>query len=398
MKVLYAMAHSSDRLADERAGHVVRPRQLLTALQELGHSTSVLEAAAGTGAQGAARSYWRVRDALPDGAALVLRDTARVVQNERFGRRLLRHVAADRPDVLLETQVAFSTAGAEVAAATGVPLLLDDVSPASEDEGVYDVRLRRLARRRRTRALRVASLAVVTSERLREELLAEGVPGAKVVVVPNAVPPAALTPDPRAPELRAELGFGPEAVVVAYVGSFQPFHRVALLVEALARPDVPAEVHALAVGDGDQRREVEDLATSLGVRHRVRFTGRVPSDQVGTYLQVADVAVLPATAPYTNPMKLYDYLASGRPVVAPDQRAVTDLLGDAPASLFTPDSAAALAASVTELARDRERRQGMGAAALEAAHAHTWTHRAAQLVDLAAEHVPSRARTGAAAR
>jgi hypothetical protein len=64
-----------------------------------------------------ARSYWRTKGILPQRSTLVLRDTARVLQNERFRRRLVRQVAAHRPDVVLETQVAFSTAGARVAAA-----------------------------------------------------------------------------------------------------------------------------------------------------------------------------------------------------------------------------------------------------------------------------------------
>jgi len=382
VKFLYVMSHPSDRLADERAGHVVRPRQLLAGLEALGHSTAVVQAAAAPGAQGAAQSYWRLRAALPTAVALTMRDTARVVQNSRFTKSVLEQVRAARPDVLLETQVAFSSTGAVVSERTGVPLVVDDVSPVTEDEQTYDVRLRRLARARRARTLRAASLVVVTSGRLREEMVAEGIAEDRTAVLANAVPAQALVPDPAAATLRASLGFQEHDVVAAYVGSFQPFHKVQLLVRALADEAMPSQVRVLAVGDGDERSQAQALAGRLGVADRMVFTGRVPSDDVSRYMQAADLTVLPATADYTNPMKLYDYLAAGRPVVAPRQRAVQDIVGEGPVEYFEVDSVRGLVGALARLAEDSRERDRLGRAALEVASTHTWLERATALAAL----------------
>jgi glycosyltransferase involved in cell wall biosynthesis len=258
--------------------------------------------------------------------------------------------------------------------------VLDDVSPASEDERTYDVQLDRLARRTRAVSLRSATLVVVTSGRLREEVLAEGVAAPKVVIIPNGVPRSALQRRAGCAQLRRALGFTPDDTVLVYVGSFQAFHRLDLLVEALAGPDVPAGVRILAVGDGEDRQAVEDLATRLGVRERMVFTGRVQSGDVATYAQAADMAVLPATAEYMNPMKLYDYLAAGRAVIAPRQRAVLEVVGGSGGRLFEPGSAPALRAAIIELTLDRKRRESLASGALVAARGHTWHSRAAALL------------------
>lgn len=380
MKLLYVMSHPSDRLEDERAGHVVRPRQLLQGLRAAGVETAVVEAASSPVAQAAASSYRGARERLPAGPLLLARDAVRVLQNERFARRALQVARAEGAEVLLETQVAFSTAGASVARRTGLPLVVDDVSPVEEDEEVYDVRLRALARTRRRRTLTAATLVLCSSAAIRDSLHAEGVPPERVAVLPNGVPSAAAQRLPADPGRRRALGLSPDHTVVAYVGSFQPFHRVGLLVEALARPDVPEHVRVLLVGDGGERAQVEALAQSLGVAHRVVAVGRVPSEDVAQHLALADAAVLPATADYTNPMKLYDYLAAGLPVVAPDQRAVRDVLGDVPAALFVPGSAADLARQLTLLAEDGALRERLAHASRGAGTTHSWDARARALL------------------
>ncbi len=380
MRLLYSMAHPSDRLNSERAGHVVRPRQLLAALSADGHDVRIEEAAAAPAAAAAARSYRSIRSTLPPAVALTARDLTRTLQNERFARRLI-HSLTDAPaDVILETQVAFSTAGARAARRAALPLVLDDVSPASEDEDVYDVRLRHLARSRRRTSLEEASLVVVTSSSIRDTVVEEGVPPHRVAVIPNGVAESEA-PAVGGQRLRAILNFPQDALVLAYVGSFQPFHRVDLFLQSLAAPEVPARVHALLIGDGIARAEAERLVVALGLEHRVSFTGQVPSDAVGEHLLAADVGVMPATADYTNPMKLYDYLHAGLPIVAPRQRAVTEIVPEAAGRLFEPGSAAALAAAIVVLATEEEARLTMAGAAAAAGRGHSWRARARLLVE-----------------
>ncbi len=380
MKVLYAMAHPSDRLADERAGHVVRPRQLLAALERVGHEVLVEEAAGPPIAVRAASTYWRLRSALPAPAALTARDLARVVQNGRFSHKLSARVLEWRPDFVLETQVAFSHAGVRAVRGLRTPVVLDDVSPVEEDEETYDVKLKGLARSRRAKSLAGAALITITSNTIRAALVAEGVPADRLAVIPNGIPDTALDRGAELETLRDRLGFARDEVILGYAGSFQPFHRFDLLIRALAEPGMPERVRVLALGDGAARGGLESLANELGVGPRIVFSGRVPSDDVSSYLQVTDVGVLPATEDYTNPMKLYDYMGAGLPVIAPNQVAVTDVLPQG-GSLFTPGSVSALAQAIETLVADPRRRAAGSVAAKSAALHHTWSARARQLID-----------------
>jgi glycosyltransferase involved in cell wall biosynthesis len=376
MKLVYSLAHPSDHFDDERAGHIVRPRQLIGALRAQGHAVEICEAAGTASAQAAASSYWRIRSLLPSPVALAARDAARVAQNQRFGRRLLAQVQAFSPAAILETQVAFSTAGAWASARAGIPLVLDDVSPAEEDETVYDVALTTLARRRRRTSLTAARLIVVTSEAIRAQIEAEGVPAAKLVVIANAVPGAAPgTPADRAAE-RGRLGIRPDDIAVAYVGSFQPFHRLDLLLDALAMTRLRDTIRVLLIGDGPRRVVFEEAAAARGLADRCVFAGRVQSDLVHRTMSAADAAVLPATEDYTNPMKLYDYLAAGLPIVAPDQQAVRTVVPPEAMRTFTPLDAVGLAAALDEIAGDAALRERLGAAGFESAENQTWTNRA----------------------
>jgi len=166
--------------------------------------------------------------------------------------------------------------------------------------------------------------------------------------VPNGVAAAATRAEGLA--WRVDHDVPADRTVAVYVGSFQQFHRVDLLVRAVADRAFPADVDVVLAGDGETRADAEALAEELGVSHRLRFLGRVPSVSVPVVLAAADLAVLPATEEYMNPMKLYEYLGAGLVAVAPDQHAVAEVVTEvgpvAQVVVFEPGDAAALAVAV----------------------------------------------------
>ena len=97
--------------------------------------------------------------------------------------------------------------------------------------------------------LRDARLVVAVNAALRDAFYEEGLPESKVVVVENGVSERFAEAGDGA-ELRRELGFAPTDVVIAFVGSFQPFHRVELLVDAFSGLPADTRGRLLLVGDG----------------------------------------------------------------------------------------------------------------------------------------------------
>jgi glycosyltransferase involved in cell wall biosynthesis len=374
MKILYSLAHPADTLASERAGHVVRASALLAALESLGHEVVRVEAALNSTSQVSVAVYRRVvKRLLPGRVARAVRDVGRLRHGRAHGRRLFRTFEDSRPDVILETYTPMNSGGAALSRRTGVPLVVDDLAPAWEDDVVYGVGIPRLAARVRRAMIGQARLVVAVNAALRDAFYEEGIPESKVVVVENGVSDRFPHAGDGA-EQRLELGFAPTDVVIAYVGSFQPFHRVELLVDAFSGLPADTRGRLLLVGDGVTLPQVKARVTAAHLQERVTIVGQISYDRVASYVAAADAGVLPATEDYTNPMKVVEYLATARPVIAPRQRAVADLVVDGENGiLFEPGDVGGLRDALRVFIDDDDvRRRLRERAARSSARDQTW--------------------------
>jgi glycosyltransferase involved in cell wall biosynthesis len=162
-----------------------------------------------------------------------------------------------------------------------------------------------------------ALLAV--SEELRAEALAVGVRAERIHVLPNGVDAALFTPSPEAAaRVRAELGLG-TGPVVGFVGSLKPWHGTEVLLRAFAQLHARrADASLLVVGDGPQREALTAAVAAAGLQRVVHFTGAVDHTQVPEYMAAMDVATapyLPQDDFYFSPIKVYEAMMLGLPVV-----------------------------------------------------------------------------------
>ena len=147
-----------------------------------------------------------------------------------------------------------------------------------------------------TQCMLAADLVVTLGEAMRDEIVARGVPAAKVEIVPNAVSAEFLRPLPDATTLREELGIKPDEPVVGEVTSLVPHEGIGTLLEATAilrARGVPAR--ALIVGDGPERAALQRQAARAGLAGAAVFTGRVPAAKVRQFHALLDVFVVPRT-------------------------------------------------------------------------------------------------------
>jgi len=201
-------------------------------------------------------------------------------------------------------------------------------------------------------------------------------------------PGAAVVPDgARLAAARRFTWTGPRASrpVVGYAGHLYPWKGVDVLIEALATlPDVDACIVGGHPREPDLAR-LTALAATRGLDPRVRFTGLVPPGEVAGLLDGADVLVLPNTATevsarYTSPLKLFEYLAAGRPIVASRLPALEEVLvHEENALLVAPGDAAALAAAIDRVTRDPALALRLARRAFTDAERFTWARRAERL-------------------
>jgi glycosyltransferase involved in cell wall biosynthesis len=163
---------------------------------------------------------------------------------------------------------------------------------------------------------------------------------------------------------RATLGC--RGTVLLYLGNLEPYQGIALLLHAFAHAaaELPDAVLIVAGGRPDDLARYRDLSRALGLADRVHFMGAQPLGAMGAVFAEADILVSPRIAGNNTPMKIYSYLAAGKPTLATSLPTHTQVLNTHNAMLCEP-SPEALAEGMIALARDRER----GAALAEqAAH------------------------------
>jgi glycosyltransferase involved in cell wall biosynthesis len=226
---------------------------------------------------------------------------------------------------------------------------------------------RRLAQE--TRLLRDVDGVIAISEALADDFVARGIPRDKITVVPNGIDPAALDVAQRDPELRARLGLD-GSHVVGYLGNLDHWREgIEVLLAALAelRARGRTDVKVLIVGDGTRRPSLEAAARRLRVADGVRFTGRVPHEVVGQYYAQMDLLVNPRVderaARYITPLKPYEAMALGIPVLVSDLPALREIV-DPPkrGAVAPPGDPRALADAIETLLDDPARRAQLGEA------------------------------------
>jgi glycosyltransferase involved in cell wall biosynthesis len=182
-------------------------------------------------------------------------------------------------------------------------------------------------------------------------------PGAQTVLIENAPGSAEDTATPEAAAgVRRSLGLGETTPIVLYTGTFEAYQGLDLLFESMAivsraRPDARL---VLAGGRADQVDKAREQARAAGIGESTIFAGERPASEIPAYLMASDVLVSPRSRGTNTPLKIYQYLRSGRAIVATRLLTHTQVLSDETAILTgvtAPEYAAGILAALSDPAR-----------------------------------------------
>jgi len=181
-----------------------------------------------------------------------------------------------------------------------------------------------------------------------------------------------------------------------YVGQLYPWKGVDLAVRALS--EVPGAELTIVGGlpDVEPAEHLKRLVGELGLTERVHFVGLKPYAEVAGLLEQADVALLPladgiVARCFTSPLKLFDYLAAGLPIVAVDYPTLREVLRDGVNGLLAPpNDSSAFAAAIRRVLDNPDLAAKLGAQARRDAARYTWEARAEKILSaLSADRTPS---------
>ena len=308
----------------------------------------------------------------------LLADLGRLTLRAVNGQRAWRELGSDI-DWVYERFGAFQALGQNFQR-HGIPWILETQAPFYEEAKLErkSLVLSGLARRLELAAYRQCDVLICVSHALRDLLMREAhLPARKVLVVPNGVDPKIFDPDRGSP-LRSFEGF-----TICYAGSLTPWQGLDLLLHAMHGLQASGvQMHLVVIGEGIMRANWEVLARDLGLAAHARFLGRVPQAQVPGMISGCDIGFtghIPSRhgSVYHSPLKLYEYLAMRKPVVASaSEDALAVIRENENGFMYQAGDLSGLVRALKRAWTVRESLGAMGSIARDEILAHhTWKHR-----------------------
>lgn len=247
----------------------------------------------------------------------------------------------------------------------------------AQDRGANERKAARLAELERDLYAHAAGVAAITQgllDEIRERFNFTG----PDTVVPSAVDTSVFTP----------VWDGGDGKTVVWVGTLQFWKGLSTLLGALKlAPDL--RLNIVGGGKPESEQRLKDEIAKLGLKERVELTGRVSQKNIPLHVKNAGCAVHPLppehsiSARFTSPLKLFEYMAMGLPIVAADVPSVREVLRDGEnARLYEGGNAEALAQALKEVAANHELAGKLSRQAVEDAQAYTYEKRAEKLISL----------------
>jgi glycosyltransferase involved in cell wall biosynthesis len=244
-----------------------------------------------------------------------------------------------------------------------------------------------------SRRVRKLTRVIVTTSGLKNEFLKIGYAEERILVLPNAVAADDFSiPEDRA-MCRRQLGLPKERPIIGYIGKFHTYGQekgISTLIRSayyLKQDSANLPLILLVGGPGVLAEGYFRIAATAGIpREMLRFVDFQPRSEVPKWIKACDVCVVPSPAKKlfmesACPMKLFEYLATGVPVVASDLPAIRDIIQDGNNGLLVvPDDPKALAEGISRILQDRDFGENLARNGFHTVSNNSWERRAARAV------------------
>ncbi len=215
-----------------------------------------------------------------------------------------------------------------------------------------------------------ASLIVVVSKVLKNQLTGMGIPESKILVNPNGVDVNQYCPTVLGDKIRAKYLIKGQEIVLGFIGTFGQWHGVIEMAKAIVlffNKNEYRDVKFLLVGNGNLWLETRDIISKAGLDEMVIFVGQIPQEQGPSYLAACDILLSPhisnpdGTEFFGSPTKLFEYMAMGKAIIASNLNQIGEILEHKQnAMLVEPGNIIAMVDAMHQLILDENLRKKLG--------------------------------------
>jgi glycosyltransferase involved in cell wall biosynthesis len=388
MKILYFSPHPHINMAAP-SGPGTHIREVIEGFESEGHE--VIRLIAGGEELNATPSIQYKRRSwkqfIPSIVWETLRDVNMVRADKQIEKQLAQLIAREQPDMIYERSCYGMGAGLRASSAAGIRYVVEMNAPYPEEKEAMQGKslLSFLGRRHEKMQVENAWRTVVVSSAMKEYLLKKtNVDSKKIIIVPNAVNPAHVKVNPENElAIREQYGLKSEHLVFGFVGSIFPYHGVDRMIDSFEKLEKkhPA-IRMLIVGDGEVLPALKARVHALQLSDKIHFTGNVPHRNVYDYLSIMDIAVMAKSNWYGSPVKIFEYGAMQRAIIAPDVVPVRDVMIDCTHGLLIDeDSNSLLHAMSYMIEHPAERLRMAGTFHDKVMNEHTWQKMAKHILE-----------------
>jgi glycosyltransferase involved in cell wall biosynthesis len=337
MKIIYYSSHPQLRLK-AHSGPGTHMRETISAIKALGHEVYPVilgdELSASTTGGGGIVKPSPLRTLIKRFIPGIIWRTLKEIQllrtDELAAGLLARKIDEIKPDFVYERGAYLQLSGVRTVRAKGITHFMELNAPFIDEVREFEQARTLLIRKARySEKMQVQSpdLVYVVSSALKDYYSSFTSQSEKIRVVPNSVNPGYLKVDlATRNNLMNEFRLHNKKII-GFVGSIFPYHGVDILIRAFSSiaKEFPEAV-LLIVGDGIILNELKELSRHEKMEERILFAGSRPHNEVFTWIDLMDICVMAKSNWYGSPVKIFEYGAMGKGIIAPDTIPVNDVM------------------------------------------------------------------------
>ena len=355
MKILY-----HHRIAS-KDGQYVHIEEMINSLRKIGHEVVVVEPAQLTKkdfgkSSGVVQS---LRSFLPGFMHELIEFSYCFFDFFKLVFAIIEH----KPDCIYERYNLFFISGILVKKIFRLPLVLEINAPLFfERQKNHGIQLKFLAKWSERWVWRQADFVLPVTHVLAQMVLAEKVDPAQFLVVPNGINQTKFADYNSGENVRTVLGLN-DKLILGFVGFVRTWHRLDRVLLSISE-NRDKNWHLLLIGDGPAMQELQEQSKKLNINDRVSFIGIVDRDKIADYVSAFDIALQPDVVEYASPLKLFEYMALSKAILAPNRKNILEILVDNEnALLFNPEEEASFSMQLERLCLSKKLRDSLGSMA-----------------------------------